>query len=58
MGDVNYQNNRVVWVDILVGDLDRAIQFYTAVLGCGVDKEQAEGVEFGVLDHEQGNAAA
>ena len=55
MSDLNSQHNRVVWVDIPVKDLDRAIPFYAAVLGMKVHKEQYPGGEFAVLDHEQGN---
>jgi uncharacterized protein len=55
MSDLNSQHNRVVWVDIPVKDLDRAIGFYAAVLGKKVHKESYPGGEFAVLDHDQGN---
>ena len=32
MSDLNSKHNRVVWFDIPVIDLDRAAQFYRAVL--------------------------
>ena len=31
MGDFNSQNNRAVWFDIPVADLDRATKFYANV---------------------------
>lgn len=43
--------NQVVWVDIPCVDLDRAIAFYTAVLGQKVEKDSFPGTEFGVLPH-------
>ncbi|MCA0240547.1 MAG: VOC family protein [Proteobacteria bacterium] len=45
-------SNRVVWVDIPVTDLDRAIGFYAAVLGAKVTKEGGPGFVFGLLEHE------
>ena len=44
-------SHRFVWLDIPVADLDRAIAFYRAVLGCDVKRESAGGVAFAVLDH-------
>jgi predicted enzyme related to lactoylglutathione lyase len=55
MGDLNRKINRAVWFDIPVADLDRAARFYSAVLGVGVDKEQAGDFEFCVIDHHDGN---
>lgn len=49
--------NTVCWVDISVSNLDRAIQFYSAVLGSPVHKESAPGMEFGLLPHFDDNAA-
>src|SRR5277367_2134152 len=46
--------NRVVWFDVPVTDLDRAIRFYSAVLGLAVKKEQMPGMEFGILPHADG----
>jgi predicted enzyme related to lactoylglutathione lyase/uncharacterized protein YndB with AHSA1/START domain len=43
--------NQIVWCDIPVKDLDRAIRFYSAVLGAPVKKEQCEGMTFAVLPH-------
>lgn len=55
MSDLNSLQNRFVWVDIPVADLDRAQQFYAAVLGIAVHKEQFGDVSFCVLDHQDGN---
>jgi predicted enzyme related to lactoylglutathione lyase len=44
-------SNRVVWVDIPARDLDRAIAFYSAVLGSKVTKEGGPGFAIGVLPH-------
>jgi predicted enzyme related to lactoylglutathione lyase len=55
MGDFNSQNNRAVWFDIPVADLDRAAKFYRAVLGVGVDKETYGDFSFCVIEHENGN---
>ena len=44
--------NRIVWVDIPVLKLDRAIRFYSAVLKCGIQKHEGPGFELGVLPHE------
>ncbi|MDX2169191.1 MAG: VOC family protein [Deltaproteobacteria bacterium] len=45
-------SNRVVWFDIPVADLDRAAEFYAAVLAIAVHKEEAPGGAFGVLAHD------
>lgn len=44
--------NQVVWFDVPCVDLDRAIAFYSAVLGCKVEKQQGPGFAMGVLPHE------
>jgi predicted enzyme related to lactoylglutathione lyase len=49
--------NTIVWVDIPVLDLDRAIGFYSAVLGDKVTKESFAGGSFGLLPHAQQNAS-
>jgi len=41
--------NQVVWVDIPVVDLDRAIKFYSAVLGVPVTKADYPGMSIGLL---------
>lgn len=45
-------SNQAVWFDIPVLDLDRAIRFYSAVLGVSVHKESFPGGTLGVLPHE------
>ena len=44
--------NQVVWVDIPVLNLDRAIKFYSAMIGAPVRKEQMPGMTLGLLPHE------
>ena len=41
-----------VWVDIPVRDLDRALAFYSAVLGQPVTREGGPGFSFGLFPHE------
>ena len=41
--------NQIVWCDIPVKDLDRAIKFYSAVLGQNVSKEIVGEITFGLL---------
>lgn len=41
--------NSVVWVDIPVLDLDRAIRFYSAVLNGEVTKQEYPGMAIGLL---------
>ncbi len=41
--------NQIVWVDIPVLDLDRAIRFYSAVLGGEVQKQEYPGMAIGLL---------
>ena len=55
MSDFNSKNNRVVWVDIPVQDLDRSIGFYQAVLANDVSKVEMPGMAFAVLNHQDGN---
>lgn len=43
--------NQVVWFDIPVRDLDRAIRFYSALLGQPVQREESPGKAVGVLPH-------
>ena len=47
--------NQIVWVDIPVHDLDRAIRFYSAVLGEEVTREEYGGTSMGVLPHKPGD---
>lgn len=55
MGDWNSQNNRAVWFDIPVADLDRATKFYAEVLAIDVSQEDFDGFKFAVLAHQDGN---
>jgi uncharacterized protein len=48
--------HQVVWFDIPVRDLDRALRFYSAVLGTQLKKEQAgPGAAIAVLPHAEGS---
>jgi predicted enzyme related to lactoylglutathione lyase len=49
--------NQIVWCDIPVLDLDRAIRFYSAVLGTAVTKQDIPGMSMGVLPHENDDVA-
>ena len=55
MADFNAENNRAVWFDIPVVDLDRSITFYSEVLAIDVGKEEVENCTFAVLEHKDGN---
>ena len=46
--------NQVVWCDIPVRDLERAISFYSAVLGHDVKRHDLSGVTLGILPHNDG----
>jgi uncharacterized protein len=50
--------NPIVWVDIPCRDLERAIRFYSAVLGCTVKKEDFPGFSIGVLPHAENEIGA
>ncbi|MEO7299379.1 MAG: VOC family protein [Verrucomicrobiota bacterium] len=43
--------DQIVWCDIPVKDLDRAIKFYSAVLGVKVEKQSFGDMNMGVLPH-------
>ena len=45
------------WTDIPVTNLDRAIKFYSAILGKQVRKLSGDGMEYGLLPHEEQNAS-
>ena len=47
------KSHTVCWTDIPVTDLDRAIRFYSAVLGAEVRKQTAPGFEYGLLPHDE-----
>ena len=55
MSDFNFEHNRLVWFDIPVVDLDRAVEFYKNVLAVNVQKESFEEYVFAVIEHDQGN---
>lgn len=55
MSESNRNDDRAVWFDIPVSDLDRAIRFYEGVLAIGVAKESFGDTEFAVLEHGSGN---
>jgi predicted enzyme related to lactoylglutathione lyase len=44
--------NQLVWVDIPVHDLDRAIDFYSAVLGKEIKRQEYPGFKIGLLPSE------
>jgi len=44
-------SNQIVWVDIPVADLDRAVKFYSALLGEEVIKQSFSGFTLGLLPH-------
>jgi predicted enzyme related to lactoylglutathione lyase len=46
--------NQIVWCDIPVLDLDRAVRFYSAVLGTEVKKQEFSGMTIGILPHNDG----
>src|SRR4051812_19846122 len=48
-------SNTIVWFDIPVSDIDRAIAFYASVIGAAVHKESfPDGGAIGVLPHTDG----
>ncbi len=55
MSDGTDRNERVGWVDIPVGDVQRAAQFYAAVLAIEVSMETFGEHTMGILQHGPGN---
>ena len=45
--------NQIVWFDVPVIDLDRAVRFYTTVLDTPVEKQEYPGMKFAILSHEE-----
>ena len=41
--------NHIVWADIPVVDLNRAINFYRAVLNCEIEQQEQDGKKIGVI---------
>jgi hypothetical protein len=50
-------SHQFVWVDIPVADLDRAITFYSKVLGTPISKEGGGGFTFGLFPHDNTNVS-
>jgi hypothetical protein len=50
-------NNTICWTDIPVAELDRAMKFYSAVLGAPINKQSMPGMEFGLLPHAETNVS-
>lgn len=46
--------NQIVWCDIPVVDLERAIKFYSVILGAEVKKQEFSGTAIGILPHNDG----
>jgi predicted enzyme related to lactoylglutathione lyase len=46
--------NQIVWCDIPVLNLDRAVKFYSALLGVEVKKQEFPGTTAGILPHNNG----
>ncbi len=46
--------NQIVWCDIPVLDLDRAVKFYSMVLGAEVKKQEFPGMTISILPHNDG----
>src|SRR5215813_7202088 len=46
--------NQIVWCDIPVLDVDRAVKFYSAVLGATVEKQEISGMTMAILPHNDG----
>ena len=46
------EKSQVVWFDIPCRDIDRAIRFYSAVLGCEIERQDFGDWSMGVLPHE------
>ena len=50
-------SHQVVWFDIPSTDVDRAIRFYSAVLGTDVSKVETPGGVLGIFPHEKDDVA-
>jgi predicted enzyme related to lactoylglutathione lyase len=43
--------NQIVWFEIPVKDLDRAMKFYSKLMDCKLTKDQHEAVEYAFFSH-------
>ena len=50
-------SNLIIWFDLPVKNLDRAIRFYSGVLGRPAQKQEMPGMSFAVLHDEKDEAA-
>jgi predicted enzyme related to lactoylglutathione lyase len=57
IGEACMSQNTFCWVDVPVTNLDRAIRFYSAVLGGEVKKESFGEMNFGLLPHYESNVS-
>lgn len=55
MSDFNAEHNLIVWSDIAVIDLERAVEFYSKVLDKKFDIKTFGETTFAVSEHDQGN---
>jgi predicted enzyme related to lactoylglutathione lyase len=46
--------NQIVWCDIPALNLDRAVKFYSALLGAEVKRQEFPGATVGILPHHEG----
>lgn len=51
------QKNTFCWIDIPVVNIDRAIDFYSMILGESVQKMDEHGFVFGLLPHTEDNVS-
>ncbi len=49
--------NTLVWCDVPVQDLDRAVKFYSAVLGSPLQKQEFSGMSFALLPHAESSVS-
>lgn len=50
--------HQIVWCDIPVLDMERAVRFYSAILGAEVKRHEMGGMVMGVLPHNDGEVGA
>ncbi|WP_163936565.1 VOC family protein [Paraferrimonas sp. SM1919] len=58
MSDYNTENNAIVWVDVPVKDLQRALKFYGEVLSAETSIQELNGETFGVFMYANQNGGA